>query len=75
MKRQRVHEAEFDLSQLDFIGVSARGRRLAPKPVAKLKRIRRENNGSEASNDGGTQPSDGGIQPEDGEDQPLPFEE
>jgi topoisomerase-4 subunit A len=75
MKRQRVHEAEFDLSQLDFIGVPARGRRLAPKPVAKLKRIRRENNGSEASNDGGTQPSDGGIQPEDGEDQPLPFEE
>ncbi|MEJ2188018.1 MAG: DNA topoisomerase IV subunit A [Acidobacteriota bacterium] len=40
MKRQRVHEAEFDLSILDFTGVAAKGRRLAPKPAAKVKRIR-----------------------------------
>jgi len=68
MKRQRVHEAEFDLSQLEFIGVAARGRRLAPKPVAKLKRIRQETNGKDASDEGGTQPLDG-------EDQPLPFDQ
>jgi len=36
-KRQRVHTAEFDLADLDVIGVSARGSRLAPKPVARFK--------------------------------------
>ncbi len=39
-KRQRVHEADFDLSQLDVTGVGARGRRLAPKAVAKMKKIK-----------------------------------
>ncbi len=39
-KRQRVHEASFDLSQLEVTGVGARGRRLAPKAVAKLKKVR-----------------------------------
>jgi topoisomerase IV subunit A len=39
-KRQRVREAEFDLQELDFIGVGARGRRLAPKPVARVKHIK-----------------------------------
>ncbi len=39
-KRQRVHEAAFDLSELSLTGVSARGRRLAPKPVARIKRVR-----------------------------------
>jgi hypothetical protein len=63
MKRQRVHEAEFDLSVLEFIGVTARGRRVAPKPVAKVKRIRNGENGGN------------GKQPADGEDQTLPFEE
>ena len=38
--RQRVHEATFDLNTLEEIGVSARGRRLAPKPVSRIKRIR-----------------------------------
>ena len=40
-KRQRVHEADFDLAELEFKGVSALGRRLAPKPVAKLKKVKR----------------------------------
>ena len=41
-KRQRVHNTTFDLSELDFVGVTAKGRRLAPKPVARLKRLRGE---------------------------------
>ncbi len=40
-KRQRVHEADFDLAELEFKGVSALGRRLAPKPVSKLKKFKR----------------------------------
>jgi topoisomerase-4 subunit A len=40
-KRQRVHEADFDLAELEFKGVTAIGRRLAPKPVAKLKKMKR----------------------------------
>jgi topoisomerase-4 subunit A len=35
--RQRVQEAEFDLSELEQTGVAARGTKLAPKPVSKLK--------------------------------------
>ncbi|HET6345904.1 MAG TPA: DNA gyrase subunit A, partial [Myxococcota bacterium] len=35
--RQRVQEAEFDLAELELTGVAARGTRLAPKPVSKLK--------------------------------------
>ncbi|RIL04829.1 MAG: DNA topoisomerase IV subunit A [Proteobacteria bacterium] len=37
MKRQRVHEATFDLAELETTGVAARGTRLAPKPVASVK--------------------------------------
>ena len=40
-KRQRVHEARFDLSILEFVGPSARGRRMAPKPVLKLRKLRK----------------------------------
>jgi len=40
-KRQRVHEADFDLAELEFKGVSALGRRLAPKPVSKLRKYKR----------------------------------
>lgn len=36
-KRQRVTNAEYDLSALEFCGVSARGVRMAPKPVARIK--------------------------------------
>lgn len=39
MKRQRVHEATFDLAELEQTGVAARGTRLAPKPVAKIQWI------------------------------------
>jgi len=38
-KRQRVKEAEFDLSILEPTSPSARGTRMAPKPVAKLRLI------------------------------------
>ena len=37
MKRQRVKEAEFDLSTLEMTSPSARGARLAAKPVSKMK--------------------------------------
>ena len=47
-KRQRVHEASFALSELEFTGVAARGRRLAPKPVARIKRLRRDGNSQES---------------------------
>ncbi|MFW5698314.1 MAG: DNA gyrase subunit A, partial [Planctomycetota bacterium] len=36
-KRQRVTSCDFDLGEVDFSGVSARGRRIAPKPVARIK--------------------------------------
>ncbi len=62
-KRQRVHEADFDLSILDVIGVTARGRRLAPKPAAKLKRIRSVGGAED------DEPPQG-----NGEDQELPFD-
>jgi topoisomerase-4 subunit A len=38
-KRQRVSEAEFDLGTLELTGVTARGARLAPKPIARVKHI------------------------------------
>jgi topoisomerase-4 subunit A len=69
MKRQRVHEDEFDLSVLEFIGVTARGRRVAPKPVAKVKRIKVEGNADDGGKNGNDAP------PKDADDQPLPFEE
>jgi topoisomerase-4 subunit A len=36
-KRQRLRSAEFDLGELEFAGLTTRGTRLAPRPVAKLK--------------------------------------
>jgi len=41
-KRQRVTENDFDLAVLDFMGISARGVRLAPKPAARIKKIPRD---------------------------------
>jgi topoisomerase-4 subunit A len=38
-KRQRVKEADFDLSALEMTSPTARGARMAPKPVGKLKLI------------------------------------
>jgi topoisomerase-4 subunit A len=64
-KRQRVHEAEFDLSILEPTGVTARGRRLAPKPAAKVRRVK---NGDNGSNGADSPPV------KDGEDVLLPFD-
>lgn len=38
-KRQRQKESEFDLGELEFAGITARGQRLAPKPVARVKHL------------------------------------
>jgi topoisomerase-4 subunit A len=38
-KRQRVSEAEYDLGTLELTSVAARGARLAPKPIARVKLI------------------------------------
>jgi topoisomerase-4 subunit A len=68
-KRQRVLEATFDLSQLEATGVTARGRRLAPKPVARLKKIKQdrvESSEATSSDDSNDEPAD---------DQPRLFEE
>jgi topoisomerase IV subunit A len=40
-KRQRVSEAEFELGGLELTGVTARGTRLAPKPIARVKQLSR----------------------------------
>ncbi len=39
-KRQRVKDATFELADLEPISVTARGRRLAPKPVSRIKLIK-----------------------------------
>jgi topoisomerase-4 subunit A len=39
-KRQRVHETTFDLASLDLTGVAARGTRMAPKPVARIRQLK-----------------------------------
>ncbi len=41
-KGQRVKEARFRLSTLDFCGISARGTRLALKPVARVKILKKK---------------------------------
>jgi topoisomerase-4 subunit A len=65
-KRQRVHEAEFDLGELELTGVTARGRRLAPKPAAKVRRIRGDGSDDGAADD---------LPPQvNGEDRELPFD-
>jgi len=38
-KRQRQKECDFDLGDLEFAGQTARGQRLAPKPVARVKHV------------------------------------
>ncbi len=65
-KRQRVTRAHFDLNELDVIGVTARGRRLAPKPVAKLRWLKNlpdgmgENSDQAGEEAGGARPVDQG---------------
>lgn len=57
-KRQRVHEASFDLAELEETGTTARGRRLAPKPVARIKRMRRSAVEADGDPDPEPEPSD-----------------
>ena len=57
-KRQRVHNTTFDLSELDFVGVTAKGRRLAPKPVARIKRLRGDEAEQARADQSGTDASD-----------------
>ena len=64
-KRQRVHEATFDLTEVEPTSVTARGRRLAPKPVARIRRLRQS---AAAEVDAGDEEG-----PED-DDQPRLFE-
>ncbi|MCK5378503.1 MAG: DNA topoisomerase IV subunit A [Acidobacteria bacterium] len=69
-KRQRVREARFDLSILDEVGASARGRRLAPKPVLKLRKMRQSELEAETAVEPSAQPAEG---PQT--DQPSLFDE
>jgi len=64
-KRQRVHQATFDLGELEPTSAAARGRRLAPKPVARVRRVRTDGAAGEP-----TEPEE----PTD-DDQPRLFEE
>ncbi len=41
-KRQRVTEADFDLTEVEFSGVTAKGRRVSPKPVTRVQKLREE---------------------------------
>jgi len=69
-KRQRVLEATFDLSEVEETGVTARGRRLAPKPVIRVKRVRQ----NDANSDPAPPPPD--PEPPDEDDgQPRLFDE
>jgi len=68
-KRQRVHQASFDLGELEPTSASARGRRLAPKPVARVRRQRL--NGA----DGEPPPEPEEPNGDNGDDQPRLFEE
>ncbi len=48
-KRQRLKEADFDLGSLELTSPSARGARMAPKPVGKVKLIPAEGRNSRGS--------------------------
>lgn len=39
-KRQRVNSAIFDLGKLSLVGATARGSRMAPKPVARMRKLK-----------------------------------
>jgi topoisomerase IV subunit A len=62
-KRQRVKEAEFDLSELEFIGPSSRGRRVNPKPINRIQKLRAENDPGEEPDDRHTTESSGATVP------------
>ncbi len=54
--RQRVSSGEFDLASLELTGVTARGRRLAPKPVARIKRLTRADAAAHREANGAVEP-------------------
>ena len=66
-KRQRVNESTFDLAEIRFTGPAARGRRLAPKPVARVKRRKRD--------DGDPAPGQAPPRDDGGDGQPGLFED
>ncbi len=70
-KRQRVHESTFDLAVVEFTGPAARGRRLAPKPVARIRRRKRDASDPEPEPQS-SEPTENGTERED---QPRLFEE
>ncbi len=39
-KRQRVKDTEFDLSVLEFTGPSSKGRRVSPKPISRIQKLK-----------------------------------
>jgi len=41
-KRARISNVVFDMGKLEFVGVSSRGTRMAPKPVSKLRFLKSE---------------------------------
>jgi len=68
-KRQRLHGAAFDLAELELTSVGARGRRLASKPVARVRRVRADGAAGEPAEPAEPVAVDGD------DDQPRLFEE
>lgn len=64
-KRQRVTETTFNLSELDVIGVTARGSRLAPKPVSRIRVMKTPTDTDDAGMDDG---ADDASEPKDSVD-------
>ena len=59
-KRQRITETTFELSSINPIGVTARGSRMAPKTVSKLKLIKHAGD-FETANEDAESPDTGGA--------------
>jgi hypothetical protein len=57
--RQRVRSGSFDLASLARMGVSARGVRLAAKPVSKVKLVRAKPTRAKAARGGGSRGDSG----------------
>jgi topoisomerase IV subunit A len=69
-KRQRVNEGEFDLSELDYSGVTTRGTRIAPKPISRIRKVARETESDETAD---AEPeNDDEISPPEPEPEPEP---
>ncbi|MBN2802666.1 MAG: DNA topoisomerase IV subunit A [Deltaproteobacteria bacterium] len=42
-KRQRVKDVDFDLSELEFTGPASKGRRVSPKAISRIQKLKDEN--------------------------------